>query len=178
MRERVYKVYSGMVSRAKPRYFKSGKRMGQVSRHGIDKLPFTREQLWKLALEQVGSGVILCPYCVAIGRNAFSIDLGNAVFDHKEPLAVTGITGWRIDNLVCICTDCNGIKGNMSYECFVALMQHIEAMPPESHDRKYLLRCLRTHGLAQQFQRGIPKKSGRGTPKPPPPLYHPPVEDF
>lgn len=176
LRERIYAVYRAMTAKAKPRYFKSGKRQGLLSRPGLQHLSFTKEQLFALALDQVGTGTILCPYCVAIGRNAFPISLDNCVFDHKEPLAVLGIAGWTILNLVCICTDCNNLKGSMSYECFIALMKELESMPPEGHDRKYLLRCLRSHGIAQQFQRAATRQGGRGTPRPTPLLQ--PVDDF
>lgn len=177
IRERIYAVYRAMTAKAKPRYFKSGKRQGTLSRQGLEKLPFTKEQLFRLALEQIGTGAILCPYCVAIGRNAFPITLESCVFDHKEPLAVLGLVGWTLSNLVCICSDCNNIKGSMSYECFIALMKELEEMPPTSHDRMYLLRCLRTHGVAQQFQRGPAKKGGRGKESPAPPLLIPPHRD-
>ena len=166
LRQRIYAVYYAMRTKAKPRYFKSGKRMGVVSRPGLDSLPFTKEQLFDLAMQQVGPGAILCPYCVAIGRNAFPITLENCVFDHKEPLAVLGPAAWTLANLFCICEDCNKIKGSLSYDLFIALMQEIEKLT--GHDRTYLLRCLRTHGIAQQAQRG--KWKGRGEPKPAPPM--------
>lgn len=149
LQERIFAVYRAMTTRAKPKLWKNGKRSGMVRVAGIDKLPFTKLELWAWAYQWIGPGAMRCPYCEQIGRNAFLISLEDCVFDHKTPLARGGT--WELDNLIPCCKDCNNLKGSMSYEFFVLLIREIEKVA-DVQDRVYLYRCLRTHGQAMSFQ--------------------------
>src|ERR1700744_3776874 len=108
LRIRIYKVHSTMTIKAKPRYWKRGRMAGKVRVPGLDRLPFTREELWEWALEWIGPGALRCPYCVEIGRNAFLITLESFHFDHHVPLARGGT--WDLSNLYPVCEDCNRLK--------------------------------------------------------------------
>lgn len=156
LRDRCSKARYNILQRAKPKLFKSGARKGNVRVPGIKALPYDSEQLWQRALEQVGTGAIRCPYCVAIGRPANLIDLSNYVWEHKVPLTHGG--SHDIGNLFCVCEDCNRLKGSMTYGFFVALLSATEKWT-DARDRSYLHACLRTHGKSV-------KSFGRGKPKP------------
>lgn len=154
LRKRIYKVHSNMTARAKPKLWKKGKRKGQVRVPGLDSLPFTREELWHFALGAVGTGVIRCPYCEAIGRPVNLIDLTNCVFDHKSPVKRAGqeltlLETWSLKNIAVCCADCNNTKGDASYDFFIALMAAIEQWD-DPRDRTYAHACLRTHGIVLQ----------------------------
>lgn len=150
LRKRIDKVYSAMKQRAKPRYWKNGKKAGQVRVPGLERLPFTSQDLWDWTIEWIGPGAIRCPYCEEIGRNAFLITIEDCVFDHKVPLLLGG--SWDLSNLIPVCRDCNNIKGSMSYPFFIILMRELDKVI-DLRDRGYVIKCLRTHGISQQFQR-------------------------
>jgi 5-methylcytosine-specific restriction endonuclease McrA len=150
LRKRIDKVYSAMKHRAKPKLWKNGKRRGQVRVPGLTKLPFTSEELWEWAVEWVGTTVSRCPYCEQIGRPANLIDLTNVTFDHKIPLGRGGT--WELHNLIPVCAECNREKGSLSYDYFVHLMRDLDKMA-DQQDKAYMLKCLRTHGVALQAQR-------------------------
>lgn len=154
LRKRIDKVYSAMKHRAKPKYWKTVRRRGQVRIPGLDHLPFTSQELWDWTVEWIGPGAIRCPYCESIGRNARLITIEDCTFDHKVPLARGGT--WELHNLIPCCEDCNRLKGSMSYEFFIVLIRQIETIA-DILDRAYLYKCLRTHGVALQMQRGKPK---------------------
>lgn len=162
LRLRMDGVYSNMRQRAKPRKFKAGKRAGHIRVPGLDGLPFTRQQLWDYAVREIGFGVKLCPYCMAIGRNATPITLESCVFDHKVPVAHGG--SWELSNLVPVCAQCNNEKGHLTYPFFIALVSAIEQWP-DQRDRKAVLSCLRTHGVTQRI-RFEPKAKTAETPPP------------
>jgi 5-methylcytosine-specific restriction endonuclease McrA len=167
LRARINAVYRTMQTRAKPKLFKSERKKNQVRVPGLERLPFTREQLWSATFNLLGPGATLCTYCVAIGRNATPISLSNCVFDHKVPVTQAGAEltleqVWSLSNIVPVCADCNTQKGKMSYPFFVGLLANIERWPDE-RDRKYLYACLRTHGVVLQGFRGKkpdPKAAG------------------
>jgi 5-methylcytosine-specific restriction endonuclease McrA len=151
LRERCNKQYDDMRKRARPRLWKSGRRKGHVRVPGIEQLPFTKDQLWKLALEQVGTGLKLCPYCEEIGKPATPIDLRSFVWDHIEPISRIGIAAHRLQNLKAVCADCNNIKGHLSYDFFIGLMRAIEDWT-DAEDRKNIVLCLRTHGVTMRLR--------------------------
>lgn len=156
LKSRCNKARYDILRRARPRLWKSGKRAGTVRTPGITELSFTSAELWQRALDQVGPGAIQCPYCVAIGRPANIITLANYVWDHRVPVAQGG--SHDLENLFAICSECNGDKGSMTYELFVAMLSAIWLWP-NPRDRAYVLSCLRTHGK-------VMKSFGRGKPKP------------
>lgn len=162
LKQRIYSVYRAMTTRAKPKYWKSGKRRGLIRIPGVEKLPFTKEQLWAHALNQAGMSGIPCPYCMEIGRRDFSmIDLSNLVFDHKVPLWKVGT--WELSNLEAVCADCNNEKGKLTYETFIAVMQFIEDLP-DARDRSSLHSCLRSHGVSGRM-RGFYKPKSAALPQ-------------
>lgn len=143
--------YQRMRQRAKPKLWQTGRKKDRVRVPGIEKLPFTRDELFVHVYRLIGPGVVQCPYCVEIGRPARLIDLTNCVLDHKEPLARVGLVCWRLENIVPVCGDCNNCKGSMSYDLFIALMQEMEKWPDQP-DRTYLYMCLRSHGVTQRLR--------------------------
>lgn len=162
LRRRLDNVYSAMQTSAKPKFFKNGRRKGQLRTPGLMALPFTRQQLWDRIVAQVGNGATRCPYCVAVGRNANLITLANCVLDHRIPKARAGknstlLEVWSLDNLFACCEECNREKGSMTYDCFVELMSWTEALS-DLMDATYLRRCLRTHGQTMQRFRAEGKR--------------------
>lgn len=150
LRARIDAVYGKMRQRAKSVLWKTGKRAGKVRRQGIDGLPFTRQQLWDYAVAAIGpTGITRCPYCEAIGRPAFLIDLTNLVFDHIVPLTHGG--DWSLRNLKVCCEDCNRCKGNLTLEFFIAVMSEVEKWH-DPRDRSSFHACLRTHGISQRLR--------------------------
>jgi 5-methylcytosine-specific restriction endonuclease McrA len=149
LRERCSTARKNIFQRAKPVKWKSGKREGKIKRPGIDRLPFSTEDLWQHALRQVGTGVKQCPYCVEIGRPANLITLANYQWDHKVPAARGGTH--TLDNLFAVCEDCNRLKGNLSYEFFIAIMAAVEKWD-DPKDRSIFHACLRTHGISQRLR--------------------------
>jgi 5-methylcytosine-specific restriction endonuclease McrA len=166
LRERCNKARYDILRRAKPVLWKSGKRQGKVKRPGITKLEFTSQDLWQHALRQVGSGARQCPYCLAIGRPAFLITLANYVWDHKIPLAAGGTS--TLDNLLAVCEDCNRLKGDLSYDFFVAVMAAVEKWD-DPRDRSIFHNCLRTHGRIQRMRFEVKKKPEEVVNNQPPP---------
>ena len=163
LRERINAVYSQMQQRAKPKKWKTGKRAGTVRKSGLDGLPFTRQQLWDYAVAVIGpTGAVRCPYCEAIGRPAFVIDLTNIVFDHFIPVSRGGT--YDLDNIRGCCADCNRIKGELSYEFFVAIMAAVEKWE-DARDRSNFHACLRTHGVSVNLRfKGKPKEAAAPPP--------------
>lgn len=162
IKARIFKVYDAMKQKAKPRLWKSGNKRGRIRVPGLTALPFTKEQLWQLALKQIGTGAIRCPYCVDIGKPANIIDLISFVFDHRVPRAYAGaeltlLEVWSLDNLVCVCADCNTLKGKLSLPFFIGIMTAIEKWE-DPRDRNAIYACLRTHGVVMQGWKGGPKK--------------------
>ena len=154
-RRRINKLYDAMKQRARPRHWKTGKRKGSVRVPGLAALPFTREELWKHVRTQIPDGGALCSYCSDYGRSTL-IFLDTFVLDHHVPVKHGGLDCWRLENLVCVCADCNNQKGSLTYTAFIVLMRdflpHFDPL-----DRKYITACLRTHG---QVMRGFsPKKA-------------------
>ena len=154
LRDKCTKARYDILRRAKTKLWKSGKRKGMVRVPGIEKLSFTSADLWERALEQVGPGVIPCPYCRAIGRPAFMITLANYVWDHVVPVTHGG--SHDLDNLRAVCEDCNRLKGSLNYNFFIELMQALEEWK-DPRDRSYMHACLRTHGVTNKI-RFAPKK--------------------
>lgn len=173
LKQRIYKVYDAMLQKAKPRLWKTGSRKGRIRVPGLAALPFTKEQLWQHALKQVGTGVMRCPYCVDIGRPAALLDLTNIVFDHRFPQARAGAEMtleqvWSLSNLVCVCSDCNNLKGKLSYHFFIGIMSAIEIHTfkyanGDTRDRDAIYACLRTHGI---ILRNFGKKPDKAIPAP------------
>jgi 5-methylcytosine-specific restriction endonuclease McrA len=161
---RVDKLFSNMTARAKPRLWKNGKNKGKVRIPGLTTLPFWPDELWSHVLAQVPDGGALCPYCKDYGRSTL-IYLDTFVLDHHRPLKHDGLASWELHNLVCVCADCNNIKGSMSYTAFIVLMR--DFLPDfDLIDRKYITSCLRTHG---QVVRGFaPKPKAKELPAPTP----------
>lgn len=152
---RIGNLHHAMEQRAKPRYWKSGVRKGQIRTPGLDALPFTRQDLREYVLELLGGTTpIPCPYCLAIGRPAALIDIRNCVLDHHESIKRVGLGAWRLSNLRPCCADCNALKGEMDYDVFVAVLSALYKMvredPATLPDLDYLLRCLRTQGTVMQ----------------------------
>lgn len=150
LRKRLDVVYGQMRQRAKPRVWKTGKRAGSVRVSGIIGLPFSRDQFWAHALRLIGPSGVFCPYCAAYGnRKPHFITLADCVFDHKIPFTHGG--NWDIHNLVPVCSDCNHLKGHLSYEFFVGLMTAIERWD-DSRDRAAIHKCMRTHGVTMRLR--------------------------
>lgn len=154
LREMMAKRHSNMQTKARPRPYKSGRMKGQLRKPGLDRLPFTPEDLWKHVYKQVGPGAIPCPYCVIICKPVTMIDLISCELDHKIPhergtSKEELLKIHSLDNIVAVCRECNGYKGPLSYEFFIALMSEVYKWEDE-RDRKNLLLCLKTHGKVRR----------------------------
>ena len=157
-RKRVNKTYDNMAQRARPRLWKNGKNKGKVRIPGLTSLPFFRDELWLHVQAQIPDGGALCPYCKDYGRSTL-IFLDTFVLDHHIPVKHGGLDCWRLDNLVCICEECNRIKGSLSYTAFVVLMR--DFLPHfDRNDQKYVISCLKTHGQVMRSW-GKPKTSAQ-----------------
>lgn len=171
-RKRVNKTYDNMTARARPRLWKSGKKRGTVRVPGLRCLPFTRDELWAHVRAQIPEGGALCPYCRDYGRSTL-IFLDTFVLDHHRPLKHDGLASWELSNLVCVCADCNRLKGSMSYSAFIWLMRdYLPSLDPV--DQKYITACLRTHG---QVLRGFGPKQKSQAPAPKAPQLQRLLED-
>lgn len=163
-RKRVNQTYFNMTSRAKPRLWKKGPKKGKVRVPGLAKLPFWRDELWLHVVKQIPAGGALCPYCKDYGRSTV-ITLADFVLDHHRPLKHDGLASWELSNLICVCADCNNLKGSMSYTAFIVLMR--DFLPDfDPLDRKYITACLRTHGQVMRGWGGTaPKEEAPTAPK-------------
>jgi 5-methylcytosine-specific restriction endonuclease McrA len=160
-RKRVNKTYDNMKARAKPRYWKSGKNRGKIRVPGLTSLPFSRDELWAHVTRQIPEGGALCPYCRDYGRSTV-ITLADFVLDHHVPLKHGG--SWDLSNLICVCADCNNLKGSMSYTAFIVLLR--DFLPDfDPVDRKYITACLRTHGQVVRGWTVRPKDKALPAPK-------------
>lgn len=166
LRERCNKARYDILRRAKPVLWKSGKRQGKVKRPGITELSFSSKDLWNRALLQVGTGATRCPYCVEIGRPANIITLANYVWDHKVPIANSGTH--TLDNLFAVCEECNRLKGDLSYDFFIAVMRAVEQWD-DPRDRSLFHSCLKTHGVTRAMRFDFKKKSPPEVNNQPPP---------
>jgi 5-methylcytosine-specific restriction endonuclease McrA len=163
-------IYSSMRTRAKPKLWKTGIKKGKIRVNGLDSLPFTRDELLLHGLKLLGGmGMVRCPYCVDVGRNARLIDIRTCKWDHFVSLAQGGT--WELSNLRPCCPDCNNLKGKMSYDLFTALMSEMEKWPNQN-DRTYFYACLRSHGQLMQHRKDDQKEREKAEQRknlPPPP---------
>lgn len=160
-RKRSNNTYDNMTKRARPKLWKTGKNRGKVRVPGLSALPFWKDDLWSHVRAQIPEGGALCPYCKDYGRQT-TIFLDTYVLDHHVPLKHGG--SWDLANLICVCADCNNVKGSMSYTAFIVLMR--DFIPDFNPiDQKYIVACLRTHG---QVIRGFAPKAKKSLELPPP----------
>jgi 5-methylcytosine-specific restriction endonuclease McrA len=145
-------LWNSQQRMAATRYWKSGKRKGQV-RVPAQTIHFTEQELLRWLWQAVGLSVIPCPYC------STPIDILNLVPDHIIPRALGG--RFALDNMQCICPDCNQRKGQLSHAAFALLTEFIrrELAPV---DQATLLSRLKAahHGAAQRFNRPKAKPKG------------------
>lgn len=139
-----------MRARLGEKLWKSGKRAGQVRRHG-QQLPFTLAEFRAWVMERIGMGQAPCYYCPRM------IDVRNFQPDHYEPLELGG--GHGLENLRVACEDCNRIKGAMPPQDFIALMEFLDTRLSQ-RGRDDVKKRLRSGamGLRLRHQGVAPKK--------------------
>ena len=121
IKTRAHGLYRAMVLRFGPKYWKSGKRQGQMRVPGQN-LPYSEPELLEWLTGQFSSGVRSCPYCGA------PIDALSASLDHKQPLTRGGYL--FLSNLEAICAACNRLKGGLTPAEFRELMEWVYRQAP------------------------------------------------
>lgn len=156
-RERVDALWDSQKRMAAPRKWKSGKRAGKVKRQAAPIL-FSKQDLSRWLWKQVGLNAIPCVYCRR------PIDILSLTIDHVVPRSAGG--EFSLENMQCICEDCNQRKGNLSHEAFEMLLRFART-ELSAYDQGVLLARLKAahHGSAQRFFR----KPAETPSKPPPP---------
>jgi len=108
--------YHNMKARLGPKFYKHGKRAGQLRVPGIE-LPFTLDEFRTWAKVQLFNGTfdrtVPCSYCNR------PLNIKTIRFDHLVPVSRGGSAG--LDNLAPSCSDCNAEKGILLPEEYRAL---------------------------------------------------------
>ncbi|HEV2174014.1 MAG TPA: HNH endonuclease signature motif containing protein [Nitrospira sp.] len=145
-KKRGKELWKSQQSMAAARYWKTGKRKGQV-RVPAQTIYFTEMDLLRWLWQRVGVNAVLCPCC-----NSTPIDILSLTIDHIVPRSCGG--QFSLDNMAIICKDCNQRKGEMSQGAFSKLLDFIrrELAPV---DQATLLDRLKAahHGARQRFNR-------------------------
>lgn len=146
-------LWHSQQTMAATRYWKSGKRKGQV-RVPAQPIYFTEKNLLAWLWQRVGLNAIPCPYC------SKPIDILSLTLDHIIPRALGG--EFSLQNMQCLCKECNERKGQMSHTGFQALLDFIRR-ELALVDQATLLSRLKAahHGAAQRFNR--PKAAPKDT---------------
>ena len=121
IRSRIFKMHKLMAKRFGPKFWKSGRRKGQLRDPGRE-LPFNREQLLDWMIRTVGYGAKQCPYCHA------PIDALSAGIDHDRPTSRGGDLG--LGNLTVCCQTCNRAKGGLTSDEFKRLSLLLDDFEP------------------------------------------------
>ncbi len=142
LKTRVHGVYSAMAKRFGPKYWKSGKRKGNL-REPSQNLPFGELELFAWMEERFPNGSVHgCPFC-RVPIDAFSCTL-----DHSIPISRGGLIG--LVNIDPICPLCNALKGEMTpieYRSFLDWME--EQHPAATAD---LVKRLRAGGMGMRLR--------------------------
>lgn len=126
VKARVHGLYGPMKKRLGPKYWKRGKREGQLRDPGQE-LPFSEPELLEWMWEKIGTRAQPCPFC---GR---PIDILSASLDHDVPVSRGGSVG--LNNLVLCCPICNRTKGALTGAEFRAFMAFVLKMDvPAQYD--------------------------------------------
>ena len=113
-------------------------------------LPYTQAEFMKWLWTQIQFQAIPCPFC------RVPIDVLSMQLDHKTPLRRGG--SMAFENRECICKRCNQVKGELTREEFVLLVQFMEG--PGAHFRQRLEGTLISGGIGKMmkhFPRGKAK---------------------
>lgn len=156
---RTKSLWESQKRMAAPKKWKSGKRAGSVRREAIP-IEFTEYEFRKWLWEKVGLGAIPCPYC---GK---PIDILSLTPDHVTPRSAGG--RMRLDNMQCICTDCNERKGNFSARAFEAVLKFLRTeLGP--YDQNIMLQRLKAanKGSGARFFRDKKKGASPAAPAKP-----------
>jgi len=140
MMTRTRQAFENMEKRFGPKIWKSGKRMGQLKDPGRE-LPFTLEEFREWVCTAVANGV-RCHYCPTF------IDMRTFVVDHSMPVTRGGSLG--LENLQCICADCNSQKSDLNDPEYVALNRALHLLGPVIE--KSVRKRLRTAGMAGRLR--------------------------
>jgi hypothetical protein len=155
-RSRCKDLWNSQKRMAAPRKWKSGKRAGTV-RVEASPIEFDYDDLERWLSKQVGLNIITCPYC------RVPIDILNLTIDHITPRALGG--RFALDNMQCICCECNERKGKFSGDGFKALLEFSRSSL-HPHDEGVLLSRLRQ---AAGFHGTFRKPTDQAKKLPPPP---------
>ena len=152
--ERCDRLVRDMRKRLAAKYWKSGKRAGQVRIPGRE-LPFDRYDMRTWMSKHIGLSAKACPYCRR------PIDILSLELDHVTPLARGG--DLTLDNLEATCPDCNCEKGALTGPEYRKLRDFWNTLEPAA--RTHIRRQMKT--TPHHF---IPPKKGArpGAPQPQP----------
>lgn len=119
IKTRVSGIYGPMVKRFGPKFWRSGRRNGQLRTPGQD-IPFTKPELPVWVMDRVGFNAIPCRYCGG------PIDALSLSLDHDWPAARGGSLG--LENLAECCAQCNRIKGGLTGVEFTQLLVFLDKL--------------------------------------------------
>lgn len=144
-KKRGKELWKSQQTMAAARYWKTGKRKGQI-RVPAQEIEFDRTQFMRWLWRTVGLNAIPCPGC------STPIDILNLVPDHVVPRAIGG--RFALDNMQCICKPCNQRKGEMTGEGFFLLVNRlIPQLSPYDRDVLWKRLLAAHHGSRQRFNR-------------------------
>ena len=150
-------LYRGMQSRYRPRYWKSGRRQGQLREPGRE-IPFDVSDLGQFLGGRIGLNAKPCPYC------GTAIDILTLSLDHKIPSSRGGSLG--LENLTECCADCNRLKASLTEAEFEALLAFSNALAPAAQTDLRQRRKAGAMGIRQRFIKGRGDDAG-GQPRAP-----------
>lgn len=110
---RVKALWKSQQGMAVAKKWKSGRRAGTIRREAA-LIEFTEYDFGKWLWEKVGLNAIQCPSCKA------PIDILSLTIDHITPRSAGG--RFALENMQCMCHDCNARKGNISGRGYAELL--------------------------------------------------------
>jgi hypothetical protein len=160
-KKRAKALWKSQKTMASVRYWKTGKRAGTV-RQEAALIEFTEHEFGVWLWKKIGLNAIPCPYC---GK---PIDILSLTPDHVVPRSAGG--RFSLDNMLCMCKDCNERKGNLSARAFEAILKFLQKeLAP--YDQNILLSRLKSAhaGSPSRFFRDKNKGSQKVSRIPPNP---------
>ncbi len=121
IQQRIKKMHGLMLRRFGPKFWKSGKRNGQLREPGMT-VPFSAAELHSWVMAEVGIYASPCPFC------GTPIDALSLSLDHDVPASRGG--SLVLDNLVCCCLKCNKLKGSLTGDEFRGFMLYVRDLAP------------------------------------------------
>jgi 5-methylcytosine-specific restriction endonuclease McrA len=138
------KKWDSLKGQAAAKRWKSGKRAGQIRKPAVP-IHFTKDDLLRWLWKEVGLNTVPCSYCRC------PLDIISLRLDHKHPKSAGG--EFSLENLQFTCDDDNQMKGEMTHEAFVAILEFARTLSP--YDQGKFIKRLKAahHGSMDRFGR-------------------------